>query len=141
MQARTGLRSTPMNVTNTSVFCSRRVLPVPHPQYSLHHCRSPSSQNPATNLYRILSSSGYRLQDFVAGLLGNERGGLALPSLGRQVAVVWRRSAVKFLNERIYALLDISMVIILGLILGAIQVGPAGSTRHTLCGACSTRHD
>ncbi len=87
---------------------------------------SASSFPTSRHLLSFAPTTGYRLQDFVAGLLGNKRGGLALPSLGRQVVLVWRRSGVKFLNERIYALLDISMVIILGLILGAIQVGAAG---------------
>ncbi|KXZ52790.1 hypothetical protein GPECTOR_8g178 [Gonium pectorale] len=62
-----------------------------------------------------------RVRHFVASLLGTERGGRALPSVGRQMYIVFRRSAAKFLNERAYALLDISLVIMLGLVMGAIQ--------------------
>ncbi|KAG2453490.1 hypothetical protein HYH02_001711 [Chlamydomonas schloesseri] len=62
-----------------------------------------------------------RVRHFGASLLGHERGGRALPSVGRQIYMVWRRSATKFLNERAYALLDISLVIMLGLVMGAIQ--------------------
>lgn len=62
------------------------------------------------------------MRHFGASLLGHERGGRALPSVGRQIYMVWRRSATKFLNERAYALLDISLVIMLGLVMGAIQV-------------------
>lgn len=61
-----------------------------------------------------------------AALTGQERGGRRLPSLWRQVAVVARRSAVKWVHGRQHAVLDLFLVVMLGLVLGAVQVRGKG---------------
>lgn len=69
-----------------------------------------------------------------AAMVGKERGGRRLPSLWRQIWVVAKRSGVKWFNERRYAVLDLFLVVMLGLVLGAVQVrawGGAAGGGHT----------
>lgn len=57
-----------------------------------------------------------------SALLGHSRGGRKLPSLMQQANIIFYRSVVKSINEGNALLLDVFLVVVLGIILGAVQV-------------------
>lgn len=57
-----------------------------------------------------------------------------MPSLMQQANIIFYRSVVKSINEGNALLLDVFLVVILGIILGAVQVG--GSERGRSCATC-----
>lgn len=57
----------------------------------------------------------------IAVVIGRERGGRKLPHIWRQCQIIFMRSCLKALNSYGMLLLDVVLLIILGLILGATQ--------------------